>query len=83
MPSYRFGGDEFVTIVPCDAHIGDVEDLALSFARAFGRDAPYSASLSIGWSTYEGGGIEEFDRCLQEADRRMYEMKREHRRDPR
>lgn len=80
MPSYRFGGDEFVTMVPCDASTGDVEDLALSFARAFGNDAPYSASLSIGWSTYEGGGIEEFDRCLQEADRRMYEMKREHRR---
>lgn len=76
--TFRCGGDEFLTLVPADEGIIDVGAMAEAFCAAFSKDAPYSATLSIGWALYEGGGQEEFDLRLEQADRMMYTQKKAH-----
>lgn len=74
----RYGGDEFVAVVP-----GDAEDVR-TFGRtvlarcAEGAEADacgYDLELSIGWAPLDASSEEAVDRSLEAADAALYEEK--------
>lgn len=75
--TFRQGGDEFVSIIPPESVNGDMETFLSSFAARYSEKAPYSTSISYGWTLYEGSGKADFERLLAQADRAMYRMKKE------
>lgn len=75
--TFRQGGDEFVSIIPPESVNGDMEAFLSSFAARYSEKAPYSTSISYGWTLYEGSGKADFERLLAQADRAMYRMKKE------
>ena len=75
--TFRQGGDEFVSIIPPESVNGDMEAFLSSFAARYSEKAPYSTSISYGWTLYEGSGKADFERLLSQADRAMYRMKKE------
>lgn len=75
--TFRQGGDEFVSIIPPESVNGDMEAFLSSFAARYSEKAPYSTSISYGWTLYEGSGKADFERLLSKADRAMYRMKKE------
>jgi diguanylate cyclase (GGDEF)-like protein len=78
----RLGGDEFAVLLtgPAGAAAALTRRIRDAVARANARgDRPYRISLSIGAAVTDPGTELDLDRLLEEADRRMYEDKREHR----
>ena len=75
--AYRFGGDEFIVLVP-DAEVSEVAELAETITRAltgrYGDAVPVTLTASVGWT--HGAGIDS-DQLLRDADADMYRRKRE------
>jgi diguanylate cyclase (GGDEF)-like protein/PAS domain S-box-containing protein len=79
----RLGGDEF-TVFPLEA-AGESDELLIrrlddnvSAHNATGQ-RPYKISISVGVARFEPGSAWTVDRLLDEADRRLYQQKRERR----
>ena len=73
----RYGGDEFVVLMP-DTDADGAREVARKIDDAIARHnasdpGPVRLSASVGMHTTEGGGV---DDLLREADRRMYDTKR-------
>ena len=75
--AYRFGGDEFIVVVP-DVDIPEVAELAETITRAltgrYGDSTPVTLTASVGWSH---GVIIDSDQLIRDADSDMYRRKRE------
>lgn len=71
---WRTGGDEFVCLVPL-SQAAETDFAALE--EEWEKEAPYSSSFSYGTAEYRGGGPEAFSECLRQADKAMYDMKRQ------
>jgi two-component system cell cycle response regulator len=72
----RYGGDEFVVLMP-ETDADGAQQVALKVEKAIGRHNPQAAeavqlSASVGMYTVNGADT---DDLLREADRRMYAMK--------
>ncbi|MBO6215813.1 MAG: GGDEF domain-containing protein [Lachnospiraceae bacterium] len=79
----RYGGDEFVLFGECDEEgveakriISDIEDSMKEYV--FG-DGAYTLSASIGVSIHKILKAEDLKRIINEADKRMYELKKKKR----
>ncbi|MET0901099.1 MAG: diguanylate cyclase [Mycobacterium sp.] len=74
--AYRFGGDEFIVLVP-DVEVAQVADLADTITRAltgrYGDAVPVTLTASVGWTH---GSINNSDQLLRDADADMYRRKR-------
>lgn len=79
----RIGGDEFVALLPnfsTDAGDALLDRLAASIRAHNDASArPYRLSMSFGLTSVEWGRQQSLDELLAEADRRMYERKRNRR----
>lgn len=79
--SMRYGGDEFVMLVPnCDR--GDAEVLINKLKAQINQkkqalDVPFPIEVSIGFSVSEEVG-NDLNSCINEADASMYLVKKEH-----
>jgi diguanylate cyclase (GGDEF)-like protein/PAS domain S-box-containing protein len=75
--AYRFGGDEFIVLLP-DAEPAQVAELAETMTRAltgrYGDAVPVTLTASVGWTH---GAIVDSDQLLRDADADMYRRKRE------
>lgn len=75
--AYRFGGDEFIVLIP-DAQTAQVAELAGTITRAltgrYGDAVPVTLAASVGWTH---GAVHDSDQLLREADADMYRRKRE------
>jgi diguanylate cyclase (GGDEF)-like protein len=77
----RIGGDEFVALLPnfapsaCDALLGRIAEAVRT--RALVEKRPYRLSLSTGLTFMDREREQSLEELLAEADRRMYEHKRE------
>lgn len=79
----RYGGDEFVIFGGCKSddevasYVKSINDTIESLNAKAVR--PYKLATSIGYSTYEAKEIENLSGLIEEADKKMYEQKREKR----
>ena len=77
----RLGGDEFVIIGQCentdavDMIIQRMHDVANEFNASANK--PYKLYLSAGYVIYDGSTDATLDSLLSEADRKMYEVKKQ------
>ena len=80
----RFGGDEFLVIGEYNGQltVEELEDRIYQGVKAEGEKANvgYSISLSTGGILVEQGKPFDVKECLQTADKRMYQIKKEHHR---
>lgn len=74
----RYGGDEFVVICPDRGTLMDsaIRDAAAEYNRK--ENSPFSLSLSIGVVRQKEEERQPLDSLIQLADRRMYEVKKQH-----
>lgn len=79
----RYGGDEFVAIVPETDNEGvaelsrRVEDAVNAFVLRVGEDTFAKVGVSLGWASYPNYG-ETFDQIIIAADKAMYLAKAAH-----
>jgi diguanylate cyclase (GGDEF)-like protein len=75
----RFGGDEFLLILPeTNAEINTAKDRilkAMAASKRFASIVDFPVSLSIGCAHWDPQDPRSVDRILRDADRRMYEAK--------
>ena len=73
----RYGGDEFLIISGLDDE--NLEEKLQQDLKAFGLELrlPYSLEMSIGGARAVRGEETSLEACMREADRRMYENKRQ------
>ncbi len=78
----RYGGDEFVVLMPATDEAGarHVGDKIIAAMRQRNEHEPEGPRLSASLGVHTAGGAD-VDALLQEADRRMYAMKRARQRD--
>ncbi len=77
----RYGGDEFLVLLPDIARPGDASGVAAKIAAALGRvfeleAGRFAISCSIGIALYPGHGGD-VDALIEAADRAMYEAKKD------
>ena len=71
----RWGGDEFVLILPETAS-GDAEAVVENLRAAWEKSAPCTGSLKVGFSAGVSSGMDDLQKALSEADRLMYSEKK-------
>ena len=72
---YRIGGDEFVAHLDASADAAVIMD---SIYAGYCEKAPYTSRYSWGIEMYDGSGRQEYEKALMSAEKKMYEMKRQH-----
>ena len=70
---YRLGGDEFAAVLR-DCTEEDIIDRIRRFELALGRE---NISVSVGYAYAEKTDEESLKKLMREADRRMYEKKKQ------
>lgn len=75
----RYGGDEFVAFGKCadSEYASNVVRRINQNIDAFNATARYQISCSIGMSIHEAGHIADLNALIEEADKKMYKVKRE------
>ena len=76
-PVYRFGGDEFVVLVP-DADDKKMKSLCeriLTYEETVPKDCDIPISLSVGYALYDPVQCASLQDVFHEADVQMYKMK--------
>ena len=72
----RYGGDEFLVIAPIREK-GLADALACTLEPNSREDLPCRLSLTVGRVEVDGKSAQTLDQCVQDADARMYEIKKQ------
>lgn len=76
-PVYRFGGDEFVVLVPDadDKKMKSLSERILTYEETVPKDCDIPISLSVGYALYDPVQCASLQDVFHEADVQMYKMK--------